>query len=146
MVAPADTGIATRVAGEQVVMKRAVLTAPGGAERVVVQVERLTGYTPLNRHVLHRRFLLGTIRHRLHVTVEREILVQPPAGRAVVDNDIAHGVATQRIVAVLDITPPETQIAQHHVVRIDLCGMTTYANAVPRSALAGNRDERASDA
>src|SRR5581483_197400 len=44
----ADAGVAARVAGEQIMVERARVAAPGAAERVVVGVQRLAGDRPLD--------------------------------------------------------------------------------------------------
>jgi hypothetical protein len=79
------------------------------------------------------------------VPVEREVLVEPPARRDVVDDHVGDRVAAQRIVASPEVSPPEAQVTEDDVVGVDVHALAPDADAVAGGRLAGDRQERVVD-
>jgi hypothetical protein len=87
-------GIAASVAGEKIMMKAGVITAPIPAESVIINIQRLTADGPLDRDIDGRQFERRPAGGRLiHVTIGVDVLVIAPARRAMVDDDVAHGIS-----------------------------------------------------
>src|SRR5688572_24930326 len=63
-----------------------------------------------------------------------------------IQNDVAHRITTQTVVAPLEFAAPKTQIADDDIVRIDLGRFAADANAVTGRCLARDGDERLGDA
>src|SRR6185369_8650827 len=73
--------------------------------------------------------------------IKRQVLIQPPTARAMVDNDAADRVPPQRIIPAFQVAAPEAQVAQDHIVGIDLGGFAADANPIAWSRLPGNGHE-----
>ena len=143
-----DARVAAGVARPQVVVERAVVPADRAPERVVVGVQRLAGDAPLDRDVDRRQLqLLVAARRPVHVAVHRQVLVEAPARRAVVDDDVADRVAAERVVAVghVRLAAAEPEVADDDVVGVDLGGPPGDADAVAGGGLAGDGDVGGAD-
>src|SRR5262249_51943847 len=92
--------------------------------------------------------LLAAVRRVIHVPVHRQVLVQAPAGRDVVDDDVPDRVAAQGVVAVgyVRLAAAEAEMPYHHVVGVHLEGGPADADAVAGGRLAGDRDVRGANA
>ena len=141
---PTHRRVAAYVRRPEVAHERGVLATERRAKRVVVGVERLGRDGVLDRYIDRRQLLRTSLVEALarivHVAVERDVLVQTPGARAVVDHDVAHGVATKRVLAVPRhrLATAETHVADDYVVRIDLERLTGDADTITRSRLTGN--------
>src|SRR5205823_9091221 len=122
-------------------------------------VQRLAGDAPLDGEVDGRELERADVARAsagaeavilpaIHVTVHAQIFVRSPACRAMIDDEIADGVSTQRVVAVADvhIRAAEAQIADDDVVRLDFDGVPRDADAVAGGGGAADRDVRRADA
>lgn len=123
--APPYRRIASRVVSPQVAHEGGILTAYRTAEGMVVSVQSLGRDGVLYGHV-HCGFLSVAkfVAEREHVAVERDILVEAPLTRAVVNHDIADRIAAKRVLAIpyMRIAAAETHVAHHHVVGVHLEG------------------------
>ena len=137
---PADAWVTTRIVGPQVAHEGRVLTADGRAEGVVPRVECLGRDSVLDSNVHGRLLALGlAIVQVEHVAIERDVLVESPLARAMVNHDVAHGVATERVLAVghLRLAATEAHVAHDDVVRIHLERLASNDDAVAGSRLSG---------
>src|SRR5262245_38895770 len=68
----------------------------------------------------------------VHVPVHREVLVEAPAHRQVIEDDVANGIAAERVVALRDAggAAAEAQVTDHHIVCFELDGVSSDADAV----------------
>ena len=99
--APADRWVATCIVGPKVTHKCRVLTTNGRTKGVVPRVKCLGRDGILDGHIDSRLLAIGlAVMHIEHVAIERDILVQSPLARTVVNHDISHGVATKGVLAV----------------------------------------------
>src|SRR5262249_30371758 len=136
--------VAAGVAGEQVVVKRGVRPAPGATEGVVIEVQRLAGDRPLDGDVLNWKLLVRPAAGLLlHVSIERQVLVQSPTRGYVVYDDVPDWVAPEGIVAFLEVAATESHVADDDVVRVDFGRLPADAYAIPRRGLTRDGDERA---
>lgn len=142
MIAPTDARVAASVAREQIVMEGAVTSAPGATESVVVQIEGLAGDAPLDREAFDREFFVFADQRFVYVPIEREVFVEAPACRAMIDNDAADWVPAKRVITPFELAATEAHVAHDDVVRIDFGGFTANANAIARRSLACHCDER----
>ena len=79
-----------------------------------------------------------------HVAVERDVLVAAPFARAVVNHDVAHGVAAEGVLAVgyQRLTATEAHVAHDNVVCVHLERLTGNADTLTGSRLSGNSNIR----
>src|SRR5262245_22158266 len=105
------------------------MAAPGAAEGVVVGVKGLTGDRPLDRDVLQGELVHHAV-YVLDVAVEREVLVEAPARRDVVDDHPSDRVAAERVVPNAEVAASEPHVAHDDVVRIDVDALPTHADAI----------------
>ena len=99
----------------------------------------------LNRHVDGRLLTIGlAIVHIEHVAIERDIFIQTPLARTVVNHDVTHRIAAKRVLTVgyQRLTAAETHVTNNDVVRIYLERLPSNNHALARSRLPGYRDIR----
>ena len=146
--APSDAGIAACVVSPQIAHKRGVLAADGRAEGVVPGVEGLGADGILDGDVDGRLLAVGlAVVHVEHVAIERDVLVQTPLARAVVNHDVSNGVAAEGVLAVGDqrLAAAEAHVAHDDVVGVDLERLTSDDDAVAGCRLSGNGDIGSAD-
>ena len=138
---PSNRRIAPRVVSPKVAHESGILTAYRTAEGMVVSVQSLGRDGVLYGHV-HCGFLTVAkfVAEREHVAVERDILVEAPLTRAVVNHDIADRIAAERVLAIpyMRIAAAETHVAHHHVVGVHLEALSRHADTVAGSRLSSN--------
>jgi len=73
------------------------------------------------------------------MAIDGNDFVQSPGTRAMIEDDIAYGIAAQCIVAVIDVgrASAEAHMANDNVVGVDFEGFAGNADAVARRALSG---------
>ena len=136
----ADRRVTGRVAGKQVVVLRGRLTTPSSAKGVVAGIQRFAGDRPLDGDVAGRILDLGpAVGRGTHVTIQGNVFVHTPGGRAVVDDDVMIGVATDVVVtlAAFGHTATYANVTYDHFVGVDV-QCTGNADTVTRSRLAGD--------
>ena len=143
---PTNRRITSAVRSPQVTDECCILAAQCRTESMIVGVERLRRNGVLNGHV-HRRILIGrslvlSLRFVIHVAIERNVLVQSPLARAVVDHDVAHGIAAERILAMLytRFSTTETHVTNDDIVCIDGKRFSCNADTIARGCLSGYSD------
>ena len=143
---PTDRRIASTVRSPQVSDECCILAAQCRTESMIVGVERLRRNGVLNGHI-HSRILIGrglvlSLRFIIHMTIERNVLVQSPLTRAVVDHDVSYGITTEGILAMFHprFTTTETHMTNDDVVCIDGKRLASNADAIARGCLSGYGD------
>jgi hypothetical protein len=142
LAAHADRRVAARVAGEQVMMEGRILPAPGAAESVVLGVEGFAGDAVLHRDIHGGEFDVAAFGPRLHVAVKRQVFIHAPAGRAMVDDHLALGIAADVVAALpsLGLAAAYAEVPQDDVVRVDIDRGIGQTNAVAGGGLSRDRD------
>ena len=113
---------------------------------MIVGVERLRRNGVLNGHI-HRGILIGrglvlSLRFIIHMTIERNVLVQSPLTRTVVDHNISYGITAKRILTMLHtrFTTAETHVTNDDIVCIDGKRFSCNADTIARGCLSGYSD------
>ena len=121
--APANTWVTTGIVCPEVTHERSVLAADGRTESVIPRVEGLRTDGVLDSHIDSWLLAVGlAVLHIEHVAVEGDVLVESPLTRAVVNHDVTHGVATERVLTVRYqcLTTTETHVTDNDVVGVYL--------------------------
>ena len=142
---PANAWVTTRVVSPQITHKGGVLATNGRAKGVVPCVEGLCRDGVLNRYI-DSWFLAVrlAVLHVEHVAIERDILVQSPFARTMVNHDVTHRVATKRVLTVgyQRLATTETHVTNDDIVGINLERLASNDDTIARSRLSCNSNIR----
>ena len=143
--APADRWVATCIVGPKVAHKGRVLTTDGRSKGMIPCIKCLGGNGILDSHIDCRLLAVGfAVMHVEHMTIERDIFVQSPLARTMVNHNVSHRIATKGVLAVGNqrLATTETHVTHNDVVGIDLERLSGNADTVARSGLSSYGDIR----
>ena len=145
----AHAGIPPRIAGPEIAQERAVQAADGGPERMMENIERFRRDRVLDGDVDGGQLeVLASSRGMIHVAIHGDVLVQAPRGGHVIDDEVAHRIASERIVAVrrLGLAAAKTHVPDDDIMGVQLHGVARDADAVAGSGVARDGDVGRADA
>ena len=132
-------------------MKRAVVPADRGTEGVMIRAQRFRRDAVLDRDVDRGEFARGRLRVAVvveHVAIHRDVFIETPRSGNVIHDDVADGIAAERIVTVsrIGIAATESQVANDDIVCLDLDRLVGEAHAIAGRSGTIDRDVRRANA